>query len=93
MTIPEGVTMDLLRKLLEEGLERELDPSEEPTTRVLGESWPPSEGERTSATSARDEGGGAFPPGTSARPPDTRCPWAYKFRDCYHCPMCGWCTP
>jgi hypothetical protein len=41
MTIPEGVTMDLLRKLLEQSMEHEPDPSEEPTTRVLGESWPP----------------------------------------------------
>lgn len=85
--------MDLLRKLLETELEREPDPSGEPERRVLGDLWPPREGGRTSATSARDEGAALSAAGTSARPPQTDCSWAWTFGDCYRCPMAGWCTP
>jgi hypothetical protein len=84
--------MDMLRRLLEQGVECEADPSEGQLSAFCAE-VSLNEGGRTFTTSARDEGAGVLPAGTSARPPETRCPWADRFGDCYHCPMCGWCTP
>lgn len=85
--------MDLLQRLLG----NETTPSEAgPSERLLGGVVQPtrsaSEGGRTSSAGARVEGAALSAAGTATRP-DNCCPWTSRYGDCYHCPMCGWCTP
>lgn len=84
---------DLLRELLENvTTASEADPSVGDVDPLLGDLLP-QEGSRTSSPGVGVEGGALSAPGAATQPHVTSCCWADRFGDCYHCPMCGWCTP